>query len=497
MHPGGKALLAYDDDGDGDMDLLVGHEQCTELYFYENMGDADSAYMTDYSNSFPGNSKPANFDVFPAAFLEDLDFDGRNDLLVTPGFDINYGYMINFRQSNWFYKNTGTNADPEFEFQQGNFIQDQMLDLGENSVPCFYDINADGLSDLFVAANGYWNGEHFSGFLMQIENRGSSSLPEFHVVNDNYLDLASLNVIDPKISMVDFNGDDVPDLVYSGFEFPNTVISWLFVNQAGAGQAAAFDIGQREQITLPNNATINDSPTFFDVDEDGHVDLLMGKSDGALEYHRNKGDNSFELVDAAFMGIERDFSQERRNLVASITDLDRNNSADLIATDSRGQGRVYFDFQNQIEGPYQSVDFIYKNEATENEEVLHLDQKSWITAANIFNETTQSIVVGGVRGGLQLFRNKSIGSGGENDDQLQVRIYPNPLQTTSGLSISSNQDITMALYTPLGQLMLQPFEVKKFTTVQWDIGHLRSGMYILRSEGSLGSSSSQLLMIAK
>ena len=44
MHPGGKALLAIDQDGDGDKDLLVGHEQCIDLYFYENMGDKDSSY---------------------------------------------------------------------------------------------------------------------------------------------------------------------------------------------------------------------------------------------------------------------------------------------------------------------------------------------------------------------------------------------------------------------------------------------------------------------
>ena len=497
MHPGGKALLAFDDDGDGDKDLLVGHEQCIEFYFYENMGDTDSAYMVDYSNMFPDEINPANFHIFPAGFLEDLDFDGKVDLIVTPGFEENYGYMIDFGQSNWFYSNEGTNEDPEFVFSQNDFLQDQMIDLGESSVPVFADLNVDGKTDILLAANGYWNGGVFSGHVYEVENTGSTDNPAFSIRNTNYLDLASLDLLNPKLSLVDFDADSAVDLVYTGMEIPNIVVSWIFYNQANHGEPVNYSFENREQLVLPESITISDSPTFFDVDEDGYLDLLNGKGNGALEYYRNKGDNTFLLVNDAYLGIERDFTLERRNLVASIGDIDSDNKADLIATDSRGIGRVYFDFQHQAEGAYLAVDLAYTNEISEQSESLKFDQKSWITSADIFNKGNESIVVGGVRGGLQLFENMSSGSGGEGDAEIIVNIYPNPLGDTYALKIDANQNVTMELLSLLGQKVVGPFDVTKFITANLDLGHLRNGTYILKSVNELGAQSSQLLMILR
>ena len=497
MHPGGKSLLAFDNDGDGDKDLLVGHEQCIEFYFYENMGDADSAYMVDYSNMFPDAINPANFNIFPAGFLEDINFDGVKDLIVTPAFEENYGFLIDFSRSNWFYSNSGTDANPKFEFEQNDLFQNQMLDLGESSVPVFADLNGDGDSDILLAANGYWNGSEFSGYVVEIENTGNSGSPSFSTKDKNYLNLANLDMINPKISMVDFNADSALDLVYSGMRIPNIVESWIFFNQAEAGQSVSFSFENREQLVLPEAMTISDSPTFFDVDEDGYADMLNGKGNGALEYYQNNGDNTFSLVDAAYLGIDRDFSQEKRNLVASIGDVDANGQADLIATDSRGVGRVYFDFQQQRDGSYFFVDLVYTNSITEKIEPLKFDQKSWISSADIFNKGNESIVAGGVRGGLQMFENMSAGSGGDGKTEIIVNIYPNPLGNYDALQIDVNQNVKIELISILGQQMIGPFDVTKYVTASLDLAHLRSGTYILRSENENGVQSSKLLMILK
>ncbi|NJN27409.1 MAG: VCBS repeat-containing protein [Cyclobacteriaceae bacterium] len=273
MHPGGKALLAFDSDGDGDKDLLVGHEQCIELYFYENMGDTDSAYMTGYSNAFPEESSPANFHIFPAGYLEDLDFDGLKDLVVTPSFEENYEFKIDFAHSNWFYKNTGTNDVPDFRFQKDNILQDQMLDFGENAVPIAADINADSNIDLLVAANGHWNGEQYSGYVLLLENTGSAMAPGFVVKDHDYLDLSSLELINPTINLADIDGNGTPDLVYSGMELQNfKPVSWILSNQAALGQSMDFDVAGKTKLLLPGSVVAGDVPVFsISMKTDGSI----------------------------------------------------------------------------------------------------------------------------------------------------------------------------------------------------------------------------------
>ena len=496
MHAGGKALLAFDDDGDGDKDLLVGHEQCIEFYFYENMGDGDSAFMIDFSNTFPHVTNPANFHLFPSGFYEDLDFDGIKDLIVAPGFAENIEYKIDFGHSNWLYTNEGEDDDPLFLFKKNNFIQDKMLDFGENTVPAVADLNADGQLDLLVASNGYWNGQIFSGYVIELENLGSIDSPSFAVRNRNYLDLASLEIINPKINLVDYDGDQIVDLTYSGFKLPNDVISWVLINQAERGAPFSFDINEKERINLPETATVNDNPTFFDVDEDGFVDLLLGKNGGALEYYKNSSNNSFSLIDPAFLGIDRAFTLERLNVVASIADLDRNNKADLLATDSRGIGRVYFDFQNQSD-PYTAIELVRKSEITENHLPLIFDKVAWISSANLSNNGSESMIVGGSRGGLQYFYNTSIGSGGNGGTELVINIYPNPIGDPTGLHINSNQDVAVEIISMLGQRVLDPFKVQRFSTVILDVAHLQNGTYIARTESESGGSKALLFMILR
>ncbi len=494
-HPGGKALLAFDSDGDGDKDLLVGHEQCIELYFYENMGDQDSAYMVDFSNMFPEETKPANFHIFPAAYFEDLDFDGIKDLVVTPSFEENVEYKIDFGHSNWFYRNVGTNDHPNFQYQQSDIIQQESIDHGENAAPAFVDLNADGKLDLLVAANGFWNGEVFSGYVTYYENNGAPDQPTFQQVSDDYLNLSSLNLINPRIQFIDFNGDASLDLVYSGTDLQSfSQKVWVLPNQSGAGSEPVFDHSNKFEIVMPKDVNPGDVPEFFDVNEDSNPDLLLGKSDGALEYYQNN-DQVFQLTDPAFLGIERDFSQVKRNLVASVGDIDGDTRPDLIVSDATGQGRIYFEFQDQVNTDPEFKEIAFRNPLHQQVESVKFDNKSWLTSADLFNLGSESIIAGGVRGGLQFFKNNEAGTGGENPINLEVNLYPNPVFNTNELNIRSNQDVTVELISVLGQKMRDPLQIKKFSGTKLDLVHLSSGPYILRSVNSNGASVSQLFIV--
>jgi len=44
------------------------------------------------------------------------------------------------------------------------------------------------------------------------------------------------------------------------------------------------------------------------------------------------------------MGIDRDITLEKINLISSIGDIDLNGKADLMTTDHRGEGKIHFEF---------------------------------------------------------------------------------------------------------------------------------------------------------
>ena len=106
----GSTLLAYDGDGDGDKDLLIGDVSYDNLIYLTNGGTKNYADMISQDTLFPSYDTPVDVRFFPGAFLLDMDNDGLNDLVVTPN---GRGTTENW-QSTWFYKNKGTNPAPVF-----------------------------------------------------------------------------------------------------------------------------------------------------------------------------------------------------------------------------------------------------------------------------------------------------------------------------------------------------------------------------------------------
>jgi len=496
-HPGGKAVLAFDNDGDGDQDLLVGHEQCEEFYFYENMGDQDSAYMTGYSNEFPDLINPANFYIFPAGFLEDLNFDGVKDLVVCPAFEENFGYKIDFAHSNRLYLNTATNESPSFNYSQDDFIQSLSMDFGEYSVPLLADMDADGLMDMLVAANGYWNGDFFNGYITAFRNTGSASTPSFTMTDEDFLNLSSLKLVNPVIGLADMNNDDSPDLLYWAVNsLSNKPECRILLNTAVADKPFQFDPDNLITLSIPSSAEMGDSPCFYDVNSDGFTDLLLGKKNGALEYYRYNGSNEFILEDGAYLDIERDFQQYRLNLVASVSDIDGNAIPDILVTDATGIGRVYFDFQSQPENGAESVNLVIKNSADNAENAIHFDSKTWISGADLFGLGSSSLIAGGGRGGLQFFKNPAIGIE-ENESNIVLRMYPNPVYGSTGITIRADRDLQASLLTVLGQQVLSQFTIGKYQDTFLETATLGNGIFILSVQDDSGHRTAQLLMIMK
>ena len=212
----GKTLMTFDIDDDGDKEVLIGQEDCQPQYYLENIGSPDEALMREFSLQFPNQNNPIKYFSFPASYHEDLDGDGLKDLISSTNFAFNYENGIDFRNSFWFYRNVGSNSFPEFEFVAENYLQSDMLDLGESASPAFADYDRDGDMDLFISHKGSPENGKLLGSIWFFQNTGTASEASFTLIDQDYSGINALRLSHIKIQFADINNDGNSDLVLMG-----------------------------------------------------------------------------------------------------------------------------------------------------------------------------------------------------------------------------------------------------------------------------------------
>ena len=477
MHPGGKSLLLIDIDHDGDKDFLGGHEQCNELYFLENVGNSDSARMIGFRSDFPRGTRPAGFPIFPAGYLDDFDGDGLRDLIVAPNDEYNIAFSIDQSNTSWFYKNAGSNELPDFQFLEEDFLQSGMIDIGGNAVPVFIDIDGDRDLDLLVGGNGKNIDGQFYGYLVLYENTGSPINPVFSLREKDYLGASQWRRQNFIPVVADINHDGSMDLVIASSESitGKADLRWL-ENKALAGEACIFSAGDFESLQLDIDP--GDTPEFTDVDKDGLTDVLIGKSTGRLEYHRNLGSDEipiFFLEDPAFLNIDDDYITFKRNLVPDVFDYDLDGREDLLTSDYTGVLTLYLDFRGKAE-PVSALIF---NPITAENDSSKLGYHTWLEAGLLYGTSTLSLAAGTRMGGISMYASNAKGQPGEGDP-FSVLIYPNPFINASYLSIFSNQGCSMSIFNMNGQVLDETVPINAYHINEVEIGYLPQGIYILK-----------------
>jgi hypothetical protein len=284
----GSTILAFDYDNSGVYDLVLGDVNLNSLALLLNGGtdvNTNSA-MNELDLNFPSNTTPANVSIFPAAYYIDVDFDSKKDLLVTPSAK---GISQN-EKSIYFYKNIGTSLNPVFNFQSKNYFQSEMLEVGTGSIPVFVDQNGDGLKDLLIA-NFFKYKEPLSkeSAIVSFVNVGNVTTPEFTFFESNFMNLTSQDLglrFVPAFGDIDSDGDQ--DL-FLGLDNGNLN---FYENIAGAGNPLSFS-NPISNFTDNNGTPITTSsycfPQLFDLNEDGKLDLILGKKTGEIMFYENIG----------------------------------------------------------------------------------------------------------------------------------------------------------------------------------------------------------------
>ncbi|PWH86808.1 T9SS type A sorting domain-containing protein [Brumimicrobium oceani] len=470
----GSSLLSLDLNNDNSMDLILGdvsHRNLTALI--NGSAPGADALMTSMDANFPSNTTPLNLPIFPAAFYEDVNHDGVKDLIV----GTNASGGSENTESVWFYKNLGTNQNPNFSFVKENFLQDQMIENGKGAIPVLVDLNEDGLKDLLVSTNfRYLDPSDKISKIQYYQNTGTATTPEFTFISDDWLSLSTAGYgLRMHPTFGDLLGDGKNEMILGS---ANGKLHLYTKTGNGPEDFVLQQINMTDHLNQPIQVSAFASPQLFDLNNDGLLDIVIGGKSAGITYYKNIGSStmpSFELIttDLGNVDMGEAFLPDNYTVPAF---LRNNDTTHLFAGNRKGTIYYFGDIDNNLADgdAFTLLSDHYSFIETGAYSAPYIDK---IRADGRFD-----MFVGTDLGGIWAYT-----AGVNSEDILnanalekidqQINIYPNP--SSSGwftIDLKGiNQELNVLVYDHLGQLIKESKPL--LGNAQLDLSSAAKGIY--------------------
>jgi len=480
-HLGGSSLLQYDFDNDGDVDIVMTNSGYNDAIYIEN-GKTDFSYPYDTAiastNLFPASS-PIDMNTFPHLFMEDLNNDGKKDLIVSSGGELDYKDLEQIS----FYNNSGTNSLPTFDAPDKKFLTSGIIDHGTASAPTLWDEDNDGDLDLFIAASGDYTATAHTSYRIYFYKNNNGV---FELSSSDYANISSRNFLDLTISFGDVDSDNKDDLIYG---LRDGSVGW-FKNTGTLGSPTFPSPIELLATSITHSSA---KPTMYDMNGDSKEDLIVGFFRGNIAYYKNNGDNTFDLVTDTLGGVftnyldfsfnPPDYSYEGY-AAPVIVDINNDSFPELITGTVDGKIKVFEinkddpnakfkEFTSPLLTSYLSDTLRYQS----------CGFNSIPTIGDINKDSVLDLIVGSHSGGIRSF----LGLKSNNLKTLSVKdfskdnfgLFPNPAKDYIVITNSSNKTLfNIKIHNMLGELILIKTEVQSNSKIA--LKNIQNGTYIIK-----------------
>jgi FG-GAP-like repeat/Secretion system C-terminal sorting domain len=475
LHPG-STVMTYDEDGDGDREVVLGDISFVCLNKMRNGGTKTAAWMTTQDTLFPSNTTPVGIVIFPAAFYLDLNNDGKKDMVAAP----NNQSIGDDQKGVWYYQNTGSVNKVEFSLNTKTFLVGDMIDLGTAAHPAFVDVNADGLLDLVVGNSGYFAPQKTNNASLYLFlNTGTPTQPRFTLDDADWLGLSEFTPNDydfaPTFGDMDVDGD--LDLLVGS----NIGSFYFYENTAGPGNPMKFT-RDLNPLWITMDVGLASVPVIYDLDGDGVQDVIAGERSGNINYFRNTGSSqqpkfgsqpTIEKLGAINTTI---IEVESVGFSAPVLVEEQNGEAPLLITGTNSGHLEVYSGLAPVSTPFTKADKSYGN--------VDEGGRSHPAFADLNGDGLLEMAVGNLRGGLALYSTKlkscSTSTTVETPGQLPVSLQPNPARNWVKLQLEAGAPVRWRAFNALGQMTSAAESADP--TFYIDVSAWQEGVYFLDIE---------------